>query len=107
MAASAEAISRVRHCLPKLSIDSATSYQRESLASLSSLSSSTRASLAPSFDSASSDSDASFFVVGLFDFDTEDPDQMSFQAEEILRVVKTEDSVSALSTILLVRSLNA
>ncbi len=95
MAASTEVISRTRY-LPKLSIDSATSYQRESLASLSSLSSSTRASLAPSFDNTSADSDASFYVVCLFDFDTDDPDQMAFQAEEVLRVVKTEETVSRL-----------
>ncbi|KAI0690763.1 ras guanine nucleotide exchange factor domain-containing protein [Cytidiella melzeri] len=91
MADSVGGVSRVRH-LPKLSIDPATSYQRASLASYSSLSTSTRASIASSFESTPNESDPNFPVLCLYDYSTEDPDQMAFRAEEILRVIKTEDS---------------
>lgn len=86
-------ISRARY-LPRLSIDSSSRYSRSSFSSLSSFSSSTRASFAPSFTTMSSDSDGLFFVLCLFDFDTEDPDQLSFRSDEVLQVIKTEESVS-------------
>lgn len=59
---------------------------------MSSLSSSTRASIAPSYDSSSSGD--SFFVFCVYDFEAADADQLSFRGNEILEVVKQEESVS-------------
>ena len=81
--------------MPRLSIDSSTDHhQRYSASSMSSLSSSTRASIASSFDSGLSKE--SFFVYCVYDFDAGDADQLSFRSNEILEIVKQEDSVSKL-----------
>lgn len=86
-------ISRTRY-LPRLSIESSNNYPRSSISSISSRSSSTRASVAPSFSTMSSESDTCFFVVCVFDFDTEDPDQLAFRCDEVLQVIRTEETVS-------------
>lgn len=89
-----EGHARARY-LPRLSIDSVTYHRRRSpvsVSSMSSLSSSTRASIAPSYDSSSSGD--SFFVFCVYDFEAADADQLSFRGNEILEVVKQEESVS-------------
>ncbi|KAI0348122.1 ras GEF [Trametopsis cervina] len=91
MATSDRASSRLRH-LPKLSIDSSTTYHRSSLSSVSSLSTSTRASFAPSFDSGPSASEDSFWVQCIVDFEPEDPDQLAFRADEVLQVIRMEET---------------
>ena len=57
------------------------------------MSSSTRASIASSVSSDSSSVD-SFFVYCVYDFEAADADQLSFRSNEILEVVKQEESVS-------------
>ena len=80
--------------LPRLTIDSVTCHQhRSSVSSMSSLSSSTRASIASSFER-SSDSISSFYVYCVHDFDAADADQLSFRSNEILEVVRQEETVS-------------
>ncbi|KAJ3556493.1 hypothetical protein NM688_g2000 [Phlebia brevispora] len=60
---------------------------------MTSLSSSTRASFAPSFESfESSTSGDTFFVFCVYDFEAADADQLSFRSSEILEVVKKEES---------------
>lgn len=79
--------------LPRLSIDSETyHHQTSSASSMSSLSSSTRASFASSFESNASAE--SFFVFCVYDFEAADADQLSFRSNEILEIVKQEESVS-------------
>ena len=80
--------------LPRLTIDSLT-YHDQRL-SLSSMTSSTRASVASSVGSSASTAD-SFYVYCVYDFEAADADQLSFRSTEILEVVKVEDSVSIAS----------
>ena len=55
---------------------------------------SVRASFASSFDSNASGE--TFYVFCVYDFEAADADQLSFRSNEILEIVKQEESVSEL-----------
>lgn len=84
-----------RRQLPRLSIDATrVTYEPDYYGSpLSSTVSSARASIATSFDSAPSSAGPTFHVICLYDFSAGDEDQLSFRKNEILDIVKQEDSV--------------
>ncbi|CAL1694311.1 unnamed protein product [Somion occarium] len=83
-------VEMARKQLPRLSIDSSCSYRDDYEASPTSSVSSARASIATSFDTPSSA--GIFHVLCLYDFKAGDVDQLSFKKNEVLDIVKQEDS---------------
>lgn len=77
--------------LPRLAIDSNPyKYQQYQPSPTSSISS-TKASIAPSFDTPCS---GVFYVLCLHDLETIEPEQLSFKKNDVLEIVKQEESVS-------------
>lgn len=87
--------SRRESPLPRLWIDSSLASRRS--ISPSSSNSSARPGVAPAPFPATPSTGDIFFARGLYDFESPDPAQLSFKRNDLLEIVKREETVGILS----------